>query len=113
MGFHVGGSKGKAYMAVDLKVIDTNTGEIVDNRTIEATSEKTGLSLGGSVGFLSGNLRQQEKTPVGKAIRACIIEISEYLECSMTKGKDDPCMQNYAAKDTKRRDKTKKAIELE
>jgi curli biogenesis system outer membrane secretion channel CsgG len=113
MGFSIGGSKGKAYMAVDLKVIDTDTGEIVDNRTIEATSEKTGLSLGAHVGFFSGGLKQHEKTPTGKAIRACIIEISEYLECSMTKGKDDPCMQTYAAKETKRRDKTKKSIDLE
>jgi curli biogenesis system outer membrane secretion channel CsgG len=113
MGFSIGGSKGKAYMAVDLKVIDADTGEIVDNRTIEATSEKTGLSLGASVGFFHGALAQQEKTPTGKAIRACIIEISEYLECSMTKGKDDPCMQNYAAKESKRRDKTKKSIDLE
>jgi curli biogenesis system outer membrane secretion channel CsgG len=112
-GFSIGGSKGKAYMAVDLKVIDTDTGEIVDNRTVEATSEKTGLSLSGGVAGVHGNLGKHEKTPVGKAIRACIIEISEYLECSMVKGKDDPCMQTYAAKETKRRDKTKKAIELE
>ena len=113
MGFHIGGSKGKAYMAVDLKVIDTETGEIVDNRTVEATSEKTGLSLGGGMAGVYGSLGKYEKTPVGKAIRACIIEISEYLECSLTKGKDDSCMQTYAAKDTKRRDKTKKSIELE
>lgn len=113
MGFSIGGSKGKAYMAVDLKVIDTETGEIVDNRTIEATSEKTGLNLGANIGFFSGNLKQHEKTPVGKAIRACIIEISEYLECSLVKGKDDSCMQTYAAKESKRREKTKKAIDLE
>jgi curli biogenesis system outer membrane secretion channel CsgG len=113
MGFSIGGSKGKAYMAVDLKVIDASTGEIVDNRTIEATSEKTGLSLGASVGFFHGAMAQHEKTPTGKAIRACIIEISEYLECSMTKGKDDPCMQAYSAKESSRREKTKKSINLE
>lgn len=113
MGFSIGGSKGKAYMAVDLKVIDTETGEIVDNRTVEATSEKTGLSLSGGFAGISGSLGKHEKTPVGKAIRACIIEISEYLECSLVKGKDDSCMQTYAAKETKRRDKTKKAIDLE
>jgi curli biogenesis system outer membrane secretion channel CsgG len=113
MGFSIGGSKGKAYMAVDLKVIDASTGEIVDNRTIEATSEKTGLSLGASVGFFHGAMAQHEKTPTGKAIRACIIEISEYLECSMTKGKGDPCMQAYSAKESSRREKTKKSINLE
>jgi curli biogenesis system outer membrane secretion channel CsgG len=112
-GFSIGGKKDKAYMAVDLKVIDTETGEIVDNRTIEATSESTGLRFGASLGIVSGNLGKYEKTPVGKAIRACIIEISEYLECSMTKGKDDSCMQAYAEKDSRRREKTKKSIELE
>ena len=58
MGFSIGERKGKAYMAVDLKIIDTETGEIVDSRTIEATSEKTRLNLGGRIGIFSGNLRQ-------------------------------------------------------
>ena len=112
-GFSIGGKKDKAYMAVDLKVIDTETGEIVDNRTVEASSESTGLNFGAHLGILSGNLGKYDKTPVGKAIRACIIEISEYLQCSLTKGKDDPCMAAYNEKDSKRRDKTKKSIELE
>jgi curli biogenesis system outer membrane secretion channel CsgG len=112
MGFHVGGSKKTAYMAVDLKVIDTETGEIADSRTVEATSEGGGLRFSGSVGFLGGSLGKQEKTPVGKAIRACIIEISEYLECSLAK-KDEDCMKKYAEKDKKRRDKTKGSIKLD
>jgi curli biogenesis system outer membrane secretion channel CsgG len=113
MGFSIGGKKETAYMAIDLKVIDTTTGEIADSRTVEATSESTGLSLGASIGFLSGDLGKHDKTPVGKAIRACIIEAAEYLECSMVKGKDDSCMQEYAAKESKRREKTKKAIKLD
>src|SRR4030042_1210962 len=112
-GFSIGGKKDKAYMAVDLKVIDTETGEITDNRTVEATSESTGASFGAHLGIVSGNLGQYEKTPVGKAIRACIIEASEYLDCSMTKGKSDPCMQAYAEKDSKKREKTKKSIQLD
>jgi curli biogenesis system outer membrane secretion channel CsgG len=113
MGFHVGGSKKTAYMAVDLKVIDTETGEIVNNRTVEATSSGGGLSLSGAIGIFGGNLGKQEKTPVGKAIRACVIEISEYLECSMTKPDDDGCMKKYAEKEQKRKDKTKKSIKLD
>ena len=113
MGFSIGGKKDKAYMAVDLKVIDTETGEIADSRTIEATSSSSALDLGGSVGFVSGNLSRYAKTPAGKAIRACIIQISEYLECSLVKGKDDSCMAEYAAKESKRREKTKKSIDLD
>ncbi|MBI5641321.1 MAG: CsgG/HfaB family protein [Nitrospirae bacterium] len=112
-GFSIGGKKEKAYMAVDLKVIDAETGEIVDNRTVEATSSSGGLALGGHIGDFGGHLAQYEKTPAGKAIRACIIEIAEYLECSMVKGKDSDCMQNYAAKESRRKEKTKQAIDLE
>jgi len=112
MGFRVGGATKTAYMAVDLKVIDTETGEIVDNRTVEATSSGGGLRLSGSLGGIGGNLGKQEKTPVGKAIRSCVIEISDYLECSLAK-KDDDCMKKYAEKEKKRKDKTRKAIKLD
>lgn len=113
-GVSLGGKKEKAYMAVDLKVIDTDTGEIVDARTVEATSESKGASVGVHViPFVSTGFAKQEKTPTGKAIRACIIEISEYLDCSMSKGKNDPCMQEYKDKESSRREKTKKSIKLE
>jgi curli biogenesis system outer membrane secretion channel CsgG len=112
-GISIGGKKERAYMAVDLKVIDTDTGEIVDARTVEATSESGGLNLGVSRGIFSGRLGKYEKTPTGKAIRACVIEIAEYLECSLTRGKDDQCMEEYESKESKRKEKTKKSIKLE
>jgi len=112
-GFSIGGKQTKAYIAVDLKVIDATTAEVIDARSIEANSSSGGLSLGAGVGMFSGNLSKYAKTPAGKAIRACIIEISEYLKCSMIEGKDSSCMQGYDAKETKRRENTKKAIELE
>jgi hypothetical protein len=113
MGVSVGGNKGKAYMAVDLKVMDTNTGEIVDVRTVEATSESSGVRLGLNLGFFSGNLGEKAKTPTGKAIRGCIVEISQYLECSLLQGKESSCMKEYDEKDSKRKPKTKDSIKLE
>jgi curli biogenesis system outer membrane secretion channel CsgG len=113
MGVSVGSKGGTAYMAVDLKVIDTETGEIADSRTVEATSKSSGLQLGLSTGFFSGNLGKQSKTPTGKAIRACIIEAGDYLVCSMSKGKDSDCMKDYEKKESKRREKTKGSIDLE
>ncbi|MDQ5985222.1 MAG: hypothetical protein CSYNP_00927 [Syntrophus sp. SKADARSKE-3] len=115
-GFSFGGAQKKAYMAVDLKVIDAETGEIAETRTVEATSTSGGMSISGPSGIvpgLSGNLSKQEKTPVGKAIRGCIVEITEYLECTLTSPKNDECRQKYAAKETKRREKTKSAIQLD
>jgi curli biogenesis system outer membrane secretion channel CsgG len=112
-GFSIGGKQQKAYIAVDLKVIDAETGEIVDSRTVEANSTSGGLRVGASVGLFSGSLGKYKKTPTGKAIRACIIEIADYLTCSMTKGKDASCMDEYNAKESSRRERTKGSIDLE
>lgn len=110
-GFSLGGKKKKAYIAVDLRVVDTTTGDVSLTRTVEASSSGGGLSLGIFKGGFGGTLGGEEKTPVGKAIRACVIEIAEYLECMMVE--KDSCMQEYEAKEKRRRERTKGAIELE
>ncbi len=110
-GISIGGKKSKAYIAIDLRVVNTTTGEVDFFRTIEATAKSGGLALGLSRGGFSGALGGEEKTPHGKAIRACIIEIAEYLECVMVD--KDSCIDEYKAKEKKRRKKTKGAISLE
>jgi curli biogenesis system outer membrane secretion channel CsgG len=112
-GFSIGGKKDSAYIAVDLKVIEVETGEIADVRTVEATSKSGGLKFGVYRGGFGGSLGGYKKTPTGKAIRACIMEIAEYLECSMVRGQDDSCMDEYDAKEGRRREKTKGSIDLE
>lgn len=112
-GFSLGGRQDKAYMAVDLKVIDVETGEIYDARTVEATSKSSGISVGVHRGGFGGHLGQYQNTPVGKAIRACIMEIVDYLECSMIEGKESGCMDEYNQKESNRREKTKGSIQLD
>jgi curli biogenesis system outer membrane secretion channel CsgG len=112
-GLSVGGKKEKSYIAVDVKVIDAETGEIVDARTIEATAKAKALGAGLSLRNFSISGEDAKKTPTGKAIRACIVYISEYLACSMVKGKDHSCMKKWDKMDAKRREKTKGAIDLE
>lgn len=110
-GISVGGKKEEAYMAVDLRVIDTTTGEIEFTRTVQARASSGGLAVGVYRGGFGGNLSKYEKTPTGKAIRAVIIEISEYLSCAMVdKGS---CMDEYNAKEAASKAKTKKAIKLD
>lgn len=112
-GISVGGAKNKAYIAVDLKVIDSETGEIVDARTIEANAKGSALGAGLSLRNFSIGGEDYKNTPTGKAIRACIVYISEYLECSLAKGKDHSCMKKWDKMDNKRREKTKGAIDLD
>jgi len=108
-GISIGGKRDRAYIAVDLKVIGDDTGEIYDARTVEAISKSGGLKFGISRGSFSGGLGKYKKTPVGKAIRACIMEIAEYLECSLIKGKNHSCMGEYDAKESARREKNKRS----
>jgi curli biogenesis system outer membrane secretion channel CsgG len=110
-GISVGGKKEDAYLAVDLRVIDTTTGEVEFTRTIEARASSGGLAVGVYRGGFGGNLSKYEKTPTGKAIRAVIMEISEYLSCAMVDKGD--CLAEYQAKEGARREKTKKAIKLD
>jgi len=110
-GISVGGKKGEAYLAIDLRVVDTTTGDIEFSRTVEGRSGSKGVNVGLYRGGFGGNLGKEEKTPVGKAIRGAIIEISEYLTCAMVD--QDDCMDEYAAKDKSRKEKTKKAIKLD
>jgi curli biogenesis system outer membrane secretion channel CsgG len=110
-GISVGGKKEDAYMAVDLRVVDTTTGEVAFTRTIEARASGGGLNLGLYRGGFGGNLSKHEKTPTGKAIRAAIMYITEYLECAMVdKGE---CMGEFAAQEKSRKEKTKKSIKLD
>ena len=110
-GISLGGKKEDAYVAVDVRVVDTTTGEIMYTRTIEARSSNYGMNVGLYRGGFGGHLGKYENTPAGKAIRACLVEASEYLSCAMVD--QDNCLAEYKAKDQNRRDKTKKAIKLE
>jgi curli biogenesis system outer membrane secretion channel CsgG len=110
-GISVGGKKEEAYLAVDLRVVDTTTGEVEYTRSVEARASSGGLAVGVYRGGFGGNLGKYEKTPTGKAIRAVIMEISEYLGCAMVD--QDDCMAEYQQKESARREKTKKSIKLD
>ncbi len=112
-GLSVGGKKSKAYIAVDVKVIDSETGEIADARTIEARAKGSAIGAGLSLRNFGISGDKAKKTPVGKAIRACIVYISEYLKCSLAKVKHPKCMKKWDKMEEKRRDKTKSAIDLD
>jgi curli biogenesis system outer membrane secretion channel CsgG len=110
-GIGVGGKKEESYIAIDLRVVDTTSGEVSFTRSIEARSTSKGLAVGVNRGGVSAGFGKMEKTPAGKAIRACLIEASDYLACVMVdKG---GCEEEYAAKEKARRDKTKGKVKLD
>ena len=104
----------KAYLVFDVKIVDADTGSVVDHRSIEANlfGNAPQNSHTGIVSRFSGTLTKQDKTPVGNAIRNGIIEIAQYLECFFI-AKDEECLKKYAAMGTKRKEKNKAAIQFE
>ena len=110
-GISLGGKKEEAYLAIDLRVVDTTTGEVEYTRTVEGRATSYGMSGGLSHAGFSGGLSKYEKTPTGKAIRGAIIEITDYLSCAMVD--KDSCMDAYKAKEKARRDKSKSTLKIE
>lgn len=111
-GVSLGGKSKKAYIAVDLRVVNSTTGEIVETRTVEARTGGLGLSVGVSRGGFGGALANEKKTPAGKAIRAVVAEIGGYLECSMI-DQTKKCLRSYEKKEEKRREGLSKGISLD
>ena len=111
-GVSVGGKSSKAYLAIDLRVIDTTTGEVAYTRTVEGTSKGGGMSLGVSRGGFGGSLASEKNTPAGNAIRAALIEATDYLECVMVT-QSNRCLNKYDARDDARRERTREALDLD
>ena len=82
LGGIIGGSMNKSHMALDLRIIDTSTSEILASTRVqgEATDVAGGIMMGfmGSWGLGAG-LSAYANTPMEKAIRVCIIEAVKYI----------------------------------
>jgi curli biogenesis system outer membrane secretion channel CsgG len=82
LGGILGGIK-KSSMAMDIRIIDTETSEVLAATRVEG--EATDFNLGGFGGGiigtvgLAGGLSTYSKTPMEKAIRVCIYEAVKYI----------------------------------
>ena len=107
-------SESKAYVALDVRVVDTTTGEIAYSRTIEgkATSKSQSKSTSGGLYGISFSDSQSSsnKVPASKAVRAAMIEVSEYLNCVLYLR--NSCIAEYDRKEQRRREATKDVLEF-
>lgn len=116
MGFG-GGKKTKSveyYVSFDLKVIDTSTTTIAYSRTIEGVAKSETKSNSGSGSLFGVSVSQAEeketKVPVSRAIRAAMVEVSQYLDCVLYQ--KDECVDEYTAKDEARKESTKDSLDM-
>ncbi|MFQ6038744.1 MAG: CsgG/HfaB family protein [Candidatus Aminicenantales bacterium] len=80
LGVNVGGGIKKGHVAIDIRIIDTKTSQIVAATSVEGDSTSFGLGgytrIGGTLPVALGGF---SKTPVEKAIRVCIQKAVEYI----------------------------------
>ena len=130
----------KDYVAIDIRVVNSSTGEIVGAHTVEgrATSTMEQKQSGGSLlpaagivaAFTPGmsragyaataaaatfnfnnNSTSATRTPVGKALRAALVHASAYVSCLLVP--QDNCMAAFAAQTQERRSRTMGTLQLE
>ena len=140
-----GGSKDvaetKAYVSLDLRIVDTTTGEVVGYKTVEGRAKNTAkvkgsggslAPLAGLVGGLTGagaggagayglaaagtfgyneSSSETKKTPASKAVRAALIAASDYVSCVLVR--KDQCLDDYARGDVQRRQNTLDVLEMD
>ncbi len=95
------------YLAVDLRVIDTTTGEIRYSRTIEGRTPPNENKNMQTQRAVAGSI---DTGPDSRAVRAAVIEIVDYLECAMVKR--DTCIAEFELKENARIERTRQSIEI-
>ncbi len=79
----VSGSMKKSSMAMDIRLIDAETSEILAATNVSA--EATDVNFGGALaaigggGAMGGGLSSYSDTPMEKVIRQCILESIKYI----------------------------------
>lgn len=110
-GIHLGGKRQEAYIAIDLQVVDAETGEVAYQRTVEGRSSGGGVNVRLRRHGFGGALAHEKNTPTGKAIRGALVEATDYLSCVMVRR--NGCQRSYRDKDRRRRDSDRGAISLD
>ena len=79
----VRGAYRKSSMAMDLRIVDTATSEVLAATRVEGVAKDVNLGgflggFGGS-GGMAGGLGGYAKTPMEKAIRTCLYNATKYI----------------------------------
>ena len=89
LGGMLGGSLNKAHMALDIRIVDTSTSEVLAATRVQG--QATDIAGGAGLGFLGSwalgaGLSGYANTPMEKAIRTCIVEAVDYISQSVPVG---------------------------
>ena len=74
LGVRLGGNRSKAHIAMDIRLIDSSTGRVLQSHRVEAEAKSTGLAIG--LDYRQGSIGTDQfaKTPFGEAARKAVAE---------------------------------------
>jgi len=98
-----------SYLAVDLRVVDTTTGQVSYARTIEGHTTDKAVTI--DLMQQDAGMQMLENEADAKAVRGAVLEIIDYLECAMVHR--DACIAAFDARETQRRDATRKTFKAD
>jgi len=78
-GFGIGGEKREAYVALDVRIVDATTGEVLDSVKADGRARSSGTLGGVSIGgvVLAGG--KEDSTPIGQATRAALTDAVDFI----------------------------------
>ncbi len=78
-GLRLGGNSGSSHVAIDLRLLDASTGEVLFSQRVEASSKSRGLALGLDFKYFSVGGDRFHKTPLGQATRVALNDAVFYV----------------------------------
>ena len=95
-----------SYLAVDLRVVDTTSGEVSYARTIEGHTTDRATTI--DLTQRNAGMQMIDNEADAQAVRGAVLEIIDYLECVMVRR--DACVAAFESKESQRRDTTRKTF---
>lgn len=78
-GLRLGGNSGTSHVAIDLRLLDASTGQVLFSQRVEASSKSQGLALGLDFKQISVGGDKFYKTPMGQATRVALNDAVFYV----------------------------------
>ncbi len=78
-GFNINLKSSNAHVAVDIRMIDSSTGQVLYSHNASGTAKSSGLGFGGRTGDLDFNAGGFQKTPLGQATRQAISDAVNFI----------------------------------
>ncbi len=82
-GLEIGVGEEVAYVAIDVRMYDSTTGQVLQSRHVEKTAKTTGVAVAGAYKGIAFGGSSFEKTPLGKVTREAIKDAINFIVAQM------------------------------